>query len=73
MSASSTGATCAAVGVRHAERVAKVNNDLRAELAEHTALFDLRHEADQLSEAYLRLYTFAGDHPEAQEIFMAID
>lgn len=32
-----------------------------------------RHEADQLSEAYLRLYTFAGDHPEAQEIFMAID
>lgn len=32
-----------------------------------------RHEADQLSEAYLRLYAFAGDHPEAGEIFKAID
>jgi hypothetical protein len=32
-----------------------------------------RHEADQLSESYLRLYEFAGDHPEAGEIFKAID
>jgi hypothetical protein len=32
-----------------------------------------RHEADQLSEAYKRLYEFAGDHPEAGEIFKAID
>lgn len=32
-----------------------------------------RHEADQLSEAYLRLYEYAGDHPEAGEIFKAID
>jgi hypothetical protein len=32
-----------------------------------------RHEADQLSEAYMRLYEFAGDHPEAGEIFKAID
>lgn len=32
-----------------------------------------RHEADQLSEAYMRLYGFAGDHPEAGEIFKAID
>ena len=32
-----------------------------------------RHEADQLSEAYMRLYEFAGDHLEAGEIFMAID
>jgi hypothetical protein len=32
-----------------------------------------RHEADQMSEAYLRLYEFAGDHPEAGEIFKAID
>ncbi len=27
-----------------------------------------QHEADQLSEAYLRLYAVAGDHPEAGEI-----
>lgn len=32
-----------------------------------------RHEADQLSEAYMLLYEFAGDHPEAGEIFKAID
>ena len=32
-----------------------------------------RHEAEQLSEAYMRLYEFAGDHPEAGEIFKAID
>ena len=32
-----------------------------------------RHEADQLSEAYMRLYEFTGDHPEAGEIFKAID
>ena len=32
-----------------------------------------RHEADHLSEAYMRLYEFAGDHPEAGEIFKAID
>jgi Antirestriction protein len=32
-----------------------------------------RHEAGQLSEAYMRLYEFAGDHPEACEIFKAID
>lgn len=32
-----------------------------------------QHSADQLSEAYLRLYAFAGDHPEAGEIFKAID
>jgi Antirestriction protein len=32
-----------------------------------------RHEADQLSEAYIRLYEFAGDHPEAGQIFKAID
>ena len=32
-----------------------------------------RHEADQLSEAYMRLYEFAGEHPEAGEIFKAID
>ena len=32
-----------------------------------------RHEADQRSEAYLRLYEFTGDHPEAGEIFKAID
>ncbi len=31
-----------------------------------------RHEVDQLSEAYMRLYGFAGDHPEAGEIFKAI-
>jgi Antirestriction protein len=32
-----------------------------------------RHEADQLAEAYMRLYEFAGDHPEASDIFKAID
>ena len=32
-----------------------------------------RHEADQLSEAYMRLYEFVGDHPEAGQIFQAID
>jgi len=32
-----------------------------------------RHEADQLADAYMRLYEFAGDHPEAGEIFKAID
>lgn len=32
-----------------------------------------RHEVDQLSEAYLRLYGFAGEHAEAGEIFKAID
>lgn len=33
----------------------------------------LRHDAEQLTEAYGRLYEFAGDHPEAGEIFAAID
>jgi hypothetical protein len=32
-----------------------------------------RHDADQLSERYMQLYEFAGDHPEASEIFQAID
>lgn len=32
-----------------------------------------RHEVDELSEAYMRLYDFAADHPEAREIFQAID
>ena len=32
-----------------------------------------RHEADELADAYMRLYEFAGDHPEAGEIFKAID
>lgn len=32
-----------------------------------------QHEVDQLSGAYLRLYAFAGDHAEANEIFKAID
>ncbi|NBZ89238.1 antirestriction protein [Stagnihabitans tardus] len=32
-----------------------------------------QHEADILAEAYLRLCAFAGDHPEAREIFKAID
>ena len=32
-----------------------------------------RHEADQLADAYARLYAFAGDHAEAGEIFKAID
>lgn len=31
------------------------------------------HEVDQLSDGYIRLYEFAGDHPEAGEIFKAID
>ena len=31
------------------------------------------HAADQLVEGYVRLYEFAGDHPEAAEIFQAID
>ena len=32
-----------------------------------------QHEADQLPEAYMRLYELAGEHPEAGEIFKAID
>ena len=32
-----------------------------------------QHESDVLADAYLRLYAFAGDHPEAGEIFKAID
>jgi Antirestriction protein len=41
-------------------------------------LFALSHlsfhyESDQLAEAYLRLFAFVGDHPEAGEIFKAID
>jgi hypothetical protein len=32
-----------------------------------------RYEADQLADAYARLYAFAGDHAEAGEIFAAID
>lgn len=32
-----------------------------------------RHEADQLADAYSRLYAFAGVHAEAGEIFAAID
>jgi hypothetical protein len=53
--------------------------DVSAEAAGIIAtLFALSHlsfqqEADQLSEAYLRLYAFVGDHPEASEIFKAID
>lgn len=31
------------------------------------------HADDQLVEGYARLYEFAGDHPEAAEIFQAID
>lgn len=31
------------------------------------------HPADQLVEGYARLYDYAGDHPEAAEIFQAID
>lgn len=31
------------------------------------------HASDQLVEGYARLYEFAGDHPEAAEIFQAID
>ena len=37
------------------------------------AHLSFRHEVDQLAEAYMRLYEFAGDHPEAGEIFKAID
>ena len=52
--------------------------EVSAEAAGITTLFALshlsfRHEADQLSEAYMRLYEFACDHPEADEIFKAID
>lgn len=41
-------------------------------------LFALSHlsfqsDSDTLSSSYFRLYTFAGDHPEAEEIFKAID
>lgn len=32
-----------------------------------------RHESERLSEGYTRLYTYAGAHPEAGEIFQAID
>ncbi|MGQ0566181.1 MAG: antirestriction protein [Gemmobacter sp.] len=32
-----------------------------------------RHDSDRLSEGYMRLYEFAGEHPEAEEIFGAID
>ena len=32
-----------------------------------------RHKSDQLCDAYLRLYEFAGDHPVAGEIVKAID
>lgn len=32
-----------------------------------------RHEANQLAEAYMRVYEFAGEHSEAGEIFKAID
>jgi Antirestriction protein len=32
-----------------------------------------QHEVEGLSEAYMRLYDFAADHPEAGEIFQAID
>lgn len=32
-----------------------------------------RFEDDRFSEAYARLYEFAADHPEAGEIFQAID
>jgi Antirestriction protein. len=32
-----------------------------------------RFEDDRFSEAYLRLYEYAADHPEAAEIFQAID
>ena len=32
-----------------------------------------RHDGDKLSEGYMRLSEFAGDHPGASEIFKAID
>jgi hypothetical protein len=35
--------------------------------------FSFQHEADKLSDAYLRLYAFVSGHPEAGEIFKAID
>ncbi|MDN5788650.1 antirestriction protein [Pseudorhodobacter sp.] len=33
----------------------------------------LRHESEHLSDGYARLYAYAGAHPEAGEIFQAID
>lgn len=43
-----------------------------------TTLFAFSHlsfsvRSDRMAEGYQRLYTFAGDHPEAREIFGAID
>ena len=32
-----------------------------------------RHDAVELSEGFARLYAYAADHPEAREIFQAID
>lgn len=32
-----------------------------------------RHESDRLAEGYARLYAYAADHPEAPDIFQAID
>lgn len=32
-----------------------------------------RHDADELAEGYNRLYAYAAEHPEAAEIFQAID
>jgi hypothetical protein len=32
-----------------------------------------QHESHHLADTYVRLYEFAGDHPEAGEIFKAID
>ncbi|MBB3965811.1 antirestriction protein [Rhizobium metallidurans] len=32
-----------------------------------------KHQSDHLSEGYGRLYAYAADHPEASEIFQAID
>jgi hypothetical protein len=55
--------------------VGEVSAEAAGIIATHFALSHLsfQQEADQLSEAYLRLYAFAGDHPEAGEIFKAID
>ena len=32
-----------------------------------------RHDAAELSDGFARLYAYAADHPEAREIFQAID
>lgn len=32
-----------------------------------------RHDCDELAEGFARLHAYAGEHPEAREIFQAID